>query len=72
MYALKAGASWVVSVDASRKAIEWTDQNVLLNGFDDKMHLSHVGDVQEYMKTAADNFDIIILDPPALPSTRAF
>lgn len=65
VYALKAGASWVVSVDASRKAIEWTDQNVLLNGFDDKMHHSHVGDVQEYMKTAADNFDIIILDPPA-------
>ncbi len=65
VYALKAGASWVVSVDASRKAIEWTDQNVLLNGFDDKMHLSHVGDVQEYMKTAADNFDVIILDPPA-------
>lgn len=65
VYALKAGASWVVSVDASRKAIDWTDQNVLLNGFDEKMHLSHVGDVQEYMKTAADNFDIIILDPPA-------
>ncbi len=65
VYALKAGASWVVSVDASRKAIEWTDQNVLLNGFDDKMHHSHVGDVQEYMKSAADNFDIIILDPPA-------
>ncbi len=65
VYALKAGASWVVSVDASRKAIDWTNQNVLLNGFDEKMHLSHVGDVQEYMKTAADNFDIIILDPPA-------
>ncbi len=65
VYALKSGASWVVSVDASRKAIEWTDQNILLNGFDEKMHQSIVGDVQEYMKTAADNFDIIILDPPA-------
>lgn len=65
IYALKSGASWVVSVDASRKAMEWTDQNVLLNGFDEKMHHSVVGDVQEYLKTAAANFDIIILDPPA-------
>jgi len=65
VYALKAGAAWVVSVDASRKAIEWTEQNVVLNGFDDKQHLSIAGDVQEYFKTSGDNFDVIILDPPA-------
>lgn len=65
IYALKAGASWVVSVDASRKAIEWTDQNVLLNGFDEKMHQSIVGDVQEYFKNQGNNFDVIVLDPPA-------
>jgi len=65
VYALKAGASWVVSVDASRKAIEWTVQNVLLNGFDEKTHQPFVGDVQEYLKNCPDNFDIIVLDPPA-------
>lgn len=65
IYALKAGASWVVSVDASRKAIEWTDQNVLINGFDEKMHQSVVGDVQEYFRNQGNNFDVIVLDPPA-------
>lgn len=65
IYALQAGATHVTSIDASKKAMEWTDKNVALNGFDDKKHLSVVGDVMEYLKTCDDNWDIIVLDPPA-------
>lgn len=65
VYALKAGATWVVSVDSSRKAIDWTEQNVALNGFDEKTHQAVTGDVQEYLKNCAGDFDLIVLDPPA-------
>jgi 23S rRNA (cytosine1962-C5)-methyltransferase len=63
--ALKAGASEVHSVDISSKAIELTEKNVTLNpGFSGK-HQSVVADVVKYIREIADDFDIIVLDPPA-------
>ena len=63
--ALKAGASEVHSVDISSKAIELTEKNVALNpGFSGK-HQSVVADVVKYIREIADDFDIIVLDPPA-------
>jgi len=63
--ALKAGASEVHSVDISSKAIELTEKNVALNpGFYGK-HQSVVADVVKYIREIADDFDIIVLDPPA-------
>jgi 23S rRNA (cytosine1962-C5)-methyltransferase len=63
--ALKAGASEVHSVDISSKAIELTERNVALNpGFSGK-HLSVVADVVKYIREIANDFDIIVLDPPA-------
>ena len=53
------------SVDISQKAIELTDENVALNvGFKGK-HESIVADVVKYIREIGDDFDIIILDPPA-------
>jgi 23S rRNA (cytosine1962-C5)-methyltransferase len=63
--ALKAGASEVHSVDISSKAIELTDKNVALNpGFSGK-HRSVIADVVKYIREITDDFDIIVLDPPA-------
>jgi 23S rRNA (cytosine1962-C5)-methyltransferase len=63
--ALKAGATEVHSVDISAKAIELTEKNVALNpGFLGK-HRSVVADVVKYIREIADDFDIIVLDPPA-------
>ncbi|RZS97721.1 class I SAM-dependent rRNA methyltransferase [Cecembia calidifontis] len=63
--ALKAGASEVHSVDISAKAIELTDKNVALNpGFIGK-HKSIVADVVKYIREIENDFDIIVLDPPA-------
>jgi len=63
--ALQEGASEVHSVDISQKAIDLTEENVALNaGFTGK-HESIVADVVKYIREIGDDFDIIILDPPA-------
>ncbi len=64
VYALKAGAAYVDSVDASAKAIELTDKNIALNN--QTTHQSHVGDVFDFLAASeTGNYDVIVLDPPA-------
>jgi 23S rRNA (cytosine1962-C5)-methyltransferase len=65
VYALKAGAALVHSVDSSAPAMELTSKNVLLNGFDDERHLSVTTDAFAFMNNIRDAYDVIILDPPA-------
>jgi 23S rRNA (cytosine1962-C5)-methyltransferase len=65
VYASQAGASMVHSVDSSKKAIELTDKNILLNNIDPSIHQSFVSDAMDYMKNINDMYDVIILDPPA-------
>ncbi|MDX5340283.1 MAG: class I SAM-dependent rRNA methyltransferase [Cyclobacteriaceae bacterium] len=63
--ALQEGAQEVHSVDISAKAIELTEENVSLNaGFAGK-HRSITADVVKYIREIGDDFDLIILDPPA-------
>ena len=64
LYALQGGASRVVSVDSSKKAMEGVDANVLLN-FNQASHESITEDVMTYLKKSEEQFDLIILDPPA-------
>jgi 23S rRNA (cytosine1962-C5)-methyltransferase len=64
VYAAKAGASLVHSVDSSKKAIELTDRNMELNGFS-SVHQSFAIDTFDFLKDKDDQYDIIILDPPA-------
>ena len=64
-YALKAGARQVVSVDISKEAIALCEQVVALNGFGAEGHQGVVADCFDYLKQADDDFDIIVLDPPA-------
>jgi 23S rRNA (cytosine1962-C5)-methyltransferase len=64
MYALKGGAERVVSVDSSAPACEWNMENTILNGHQGR-HEIHCMDVFEFLKTCNEQFDIIIVDPPA-------
>ncbi len=64
VYAAKAGATEVHSVDSSKKAIELTNKNMELNGFSN-IHQSFAIDTFDYLKDKEDKYDIIILDPPA-------
>lgn len=62
--ALRGGASYVETVDISKKAIALCNRNVALN-FPQAPHQGVVADVLQYLETVDDQFDIIILDPPA-------
>lgn len=70
LLALDNDAKEVHSLDSSKKAIVLTDDNVKLNGFESK-HTSIVADAMEYMKDLKkEEYDIIILDPPAFAKHR--
>ncbi|MBP5516215.1 MAG: class I SAM-dependent rRNA methyltransferase [Bacteroidales bacterium] len=63
--ALRGGASYVETVDISKKAIELCNRNVSLN-FENAPHSGVVADVLKYMgEIEKSKFDVIILDPPA-------
>jgi 23S rRNA (cytosine1962-C5)-methyltransferase len=67
--ALQQGASEVHSLDSSKKAIELTDANIELNGFGEH-HRSIVADAMVYVRETDEDYDIIILDPPAFAKHR--
>lgn len=69
LLALQEGAELVHSLDSSKKAIALTDANVTLNDFD-KNHKSIVADAMDYMKDLEEDYDIIVLDPPAFAKHR--
>ncbi|MEI6347488.1 MAG: class I SAM-dependent rRNA methyltransferase [Bacteroidota bacterium] len=64
IYALKAGAKAVHSVDASQKAITLTEKNLELNNFSSDNNPVILEDVRTYLQNCP-MFDVIILDPPA-------
>ena len=65
IYALNNGAKEVHSLDSSQKAIDLLEVNLnFLSDFKNN-HKSIIDDAKEYMKNLNDQYDIIILDPPA-------
>lgn len=68
--ALRGGAAYVETVDISKKAIELCDRNVALNFGQEPRHKGVVADVLRYLDTIDDNFDYIILDPPAFAKSH--
>lgn len=69
-YAMRGGAKLVHSVDSSAKAISLTNENVDLNFPDDKRHEAFAEDAFKYMERMDQNYDLIILDPPAFAKHR--
>jgi 23S rRNA (cytosine1962-C5)-methyltransferase len=66
VYALTAGAKQVTSIDSSKKAIEWTTQNVELNHTGASNHHAVCEDVAAFLKNMdRETYDVIVLDPPA-------
>lgn len=65
IYALKAGAKKVDSVDISSKAIDLTDENVALNFGNDTNHQSFAADVLKFLSDASESYDVMVVDPPA-------
>ena len=69
-YAMRGGANLVHSVDSSAKAIDLTNKNVELNFPGDSRHQAFVEDAFKYLDRMGDQYDLIILDPPAFAKHR--
>lgn len=69
-YAMRGGAKLVHSVDSSAKAISLTKQNVALNFPGDTRHEAYAEDAFKYLDKMGDNYDLVILDPPAFAKHR--
>jgi 23S rRNA (cytosine1962-C5)-methyltransferase len=69
VYAGNAGATEVHSVDSSKKAIALTEKNMELNGL--KNHQSFAMDTFDFFKTRDQEYDVIILDPPAFAKSMS-
>ncbi len=70
VYALRGGANMVHSVDSSAKAIEITEQNIILNFPNDTRHKSFCTDAFKYLDGVDKQYDLIVLDPPAFAKRR--
>lgn len=69
-YAMRGGANLVHSVDSSAKAIDLTNENVQLNFPGDPRHQAFAEDAFKFLDRMGDQYDLIILDPPAFAKHR--
>ncbi|MFO7671226.1 MAG: class I SAM-dependent rRNA methyltransferase [Bacteroidales bacterium] len=65
VYALGGGAEFVHTVDSSVKAIDLARENVEMNFPGSTKHEAYAIDAFAYFREIQDQYDLIILDPPA-------
>lgn len=71
VYAMRGGAKQVVSVDSSAKAIALTDANMEMNFPGDERHTAIAEDAFKFLADMKnDEYDLIVLDPPAFAKHR--
>ena len=71
--ALSSSETGVVSVDISTPAIEAAHQHFVLNGLDPSLHEFHIANMFDYLEEAhldGEQFDVVVLDPPAFAKTQ--
>mgnify|MGYP001328663531 CR=1 FL=1 len=72
--ALSSSDTRVVSVDISAPAIEAAHKHFVLNGIDPEQHEFHIANVFDYLEEAraqGEQFDVVVLDPPAFAKTQS-
>jgi 23S rRNA (cytosine1962-C5)-methyltransferase len=73
LYAARAGATSVTSVDMSQPAARAARANFELNGLDPEQHEFLSEDVFEYLertRQAGKTYDVVICDPPSFANSR--
>lgn len=70
VYAAKAGATKVVSVETSERALNTCRENFGLNKLNTGSHEFIRDDAFEYLRAAEEEFDLIIVDPPAFAKSK--
>src|SRR3990167_2215684 len=73
IYANIGGAISTTNIDLSKKAIEWSKKNFLLNQLDINNHEFIAWDVWEWLRRfqkKGRTFDVIIIDPPSFSTSK--
>ncbi|HSP81324.1 MAG TPA: class I SAM-dependent methyltransferase, partial [Myxococcaceae bacterium] len=71
--ATAGGARRALNVDASRRVLEWGEENARLNGQPVDRYDYVAGDVFEWLGRLArkgETFDVVVADPPSFATTR--
>lgn len=71
--ARQGGAVRAVNVDASRKVLDWGEQNLARNGFEADRYDFVSGDTFDWLGRFAkkgEQFELIVLDPPGFATTK--
>src|SRR6266487_1025558 len=72
--ALTSDKTHVTSVDISASAVETSREHFVLNGLDPNQHqflIANVFDYLEQAQSAGEQFDVVVLDPPAFAKTQS-
>ena len=70
VHAALAGARFTLSVDMSHTYLAWAKRNYALNGMSESVNRLEQGDCLEWLKTADQQFDLILLDPPSFSNSK--
>lgn len=72
VYAAAGGATEIVSVDLSKTYLQWANENMQLNGFNNPglNHFVHADVLQYLSKIPVNSFDLVILDPPTFSNSK--
>jgi 23S rRNA (cytosine1962-C5)-methyltransferase len=72
VYAAKAGAKSVTSVDLSKTYLSWSEDNFKLNQIAASSAYQFIhADVKQYLKTLPINFyDLVVMDPPTFSNSK--
>jgi 23S rRNA (cytosine1962-C5)-methyltransferase len=71
--ATAGGATRVLNIDASRRVLEWGEENARLNGQPVDRYDYVAGDVFDWLGRLArkgESFDVVVCDPPSFATTR--
>ncbi|HTO14702.1 MAG TPA: class I SAM-dependent methyltransferase [Edaphocola sp.] len=72
VYAAKAGASLVTTVDLSKTYLQWAIENFKLNDLPLDGHLFVQSDVMQFLKlSTTELYDLIIVDPPSFSNSKS-
>jgi 23S rRNA (cytosine1962-C5)-methyltransferase len=74
VYAAAGGAQSTTSVDLSRRYLDWTARNLLLNHLERGFHEQVRADASAWLQSAGERgrrYDLIVLDPPPFSSSKS-
>lgn len=71
VHAVQGGAKSSVTVDASKRYLEWAACNLALNGFSTLQHELVCADVRTWLAENHESFDVIFCDPPTFSNSKS-